>query len=80
MANEKRSDRPIDDLTRMGNIALAAIPETPGLRAIVFLSMGTRGGIAVGGYEDDARAIADLIQHLRAMLRVNGQDLKVVMR
>lgn len=84
--NEKRSTEPHDLLTHLANVGLKAIdaePATDDLRAIVLVTRGGDGGIAAGGYGDglmgcDAQMVADMLVHVRAVLRASGKDLQVV--
>ena len=81
MADEEpvRSGEAHDRLTRLCAAmtdALVAHPEATGTeQAVVFLQDGSRGGLVMHGYVDDAEAIADVIWHLKAIFRSNGKTL-----
>jgi len=69
---------PHDRLTQMGDAALTFIREAPDYqneRVIVMLNTDERGGIAIGGYEDDADALVDMFMHLKAIMEANGKSL-----
>jgi hypothetical protein len=84
VADEKpsRSYEPQDRLTRMANAVLSAAEAHPEWRAgdkvIAFLNDRERGGIAIGGYDDDLDALVDLFLHLRAMFAAHGKELSLV--
>lgn len=72
---------PHDRLTRLCaamTTTLDAHPEhQAGDKCVVFLDDGDRGGMVLHGYDDDTEAVADLLMHLRAIMRANGKDLQV---
>lgn len=81
MADEIRSDKPTDRLTRLCAAmteALDAHPEHGEEKCIVFLQDKEAGGLQLHGYDDDTDAIVDLFLHLRALFRSNGQQLKIL--
>ena len=49
-----------------------------GDKCMVFLDDGERGGIVMDGYDNDHEAIVNLILHLRAMFKANGQNLEII--
>ena len=72
---------PHDRLTRMGDSALEHLrkhPEYQDERLIVLLNTDERGGIAIGGYEDDSEAFADMFMHLKAIMEANGKSLSII--
>jgi hypothetical protein len=77
----RRTGEPHDRLTELCAVMTDALDAAlaPGEepKCIVFLDDGDRGGIQLYGYEDDADAIVDLLVHLRAIFRANGQELQV---
>lgn len=80
MADEIRSDKPTDRLTRLCaamNDALDAHPERGEEKSIVFLQDGKVGGLQLHGYEDDLDALVDLLLHIRAIFRSNGKEFAV---
>ena len=86
MAEEKRSQEAHDLMTRICDAMLAGAKAHPeyaeGMHCIAFISHDGLGGIGIEGYaghSDDAEAIADLLFHLRAILRANGKDMQIVM-
>jgi hypothetical protein len=62
---------------------LAALQADPGygddVRGITVLNDGITGGIVFHGYrgENDPAVVADLLIHLRALLRVRGSDVMI---
>jgi hypothetical protein len=93
MGEVKRAGEPHDRLTRLCAVmtdALDAHPASgPDVKCVVMLQDGERGGIQIHGYQPEegakdpdsdvsVQAITDLIFHLQAILRGNGQDLKIV--
>jgi hypothetical protein len=78
-----KSDAPQDRLTRICDTMLDAFnahaEKRATDRAIVFLVDDTKkGGIGIGGYDDDTDALVDLIIHLQQLFRARGQDLHFV--
>jgi hypothetical protein len=78
--NEIRTEgEPHDRLTRICDEmtkTLRAHPEvSDDVMCVVFLQDGERGGLVMDGYDDDSEAVADVLLHLRAIFRANGQDL-----
>lgn len=81
MADEIRSDKPHDRLTRLCGAmtdALEAHPERGKEKCIVFLQDEDLGGLQLHGYDDDTDAMVDLFLHLRALFASNGKTLKVL--
>jgi hypothetical protein len=79
MGNVTRTEgEPHDHLTRLCAAmtdALDAQPDSAGVKAVVMLDDGERGGIQLHGYDDDTDAMVDLFVHLRAIFNANGKDL-----
>lgn len=77
-----KSFTPKDRLTRICDSMLATFNAHPEKhetdRAIVFLVDERKGGIGIGGYDDEDDALVDLIVHLKAIFRARGQDLHFV--
>ena len=82
MSHERRSEQPIDRLTRMCDAMTDVFNDHPeyqeGDKCIVFLDDGKRGGLVINGYEDDSEAIADLLQHMQAMFRAMGKKMDIM--
>lgn len=84
MSGEKRTHEPHDRLTRLCAAMTDALEAHPhhhkGDKAIVMLSDGKRAGIELYGYDndDDTEAIADLFEHLRAIMKANGKNMDVM--
>jgi hypothetical protein len=59
--------------------ALDQHPERGEETCVVFLQGETdrRSGLQLHGYDDDTEAIVHLLMRLRAIFRVNGQDLLI---
>lgn len=79
----RTEDEPHDRLTRLCEAmtdALEAHPERGDEKCIVFLQSESdrRGGLQLHGYESDSEAMADLIMHLTAIFKANGQEFRVV--
>jgi hypothetical protein len=76
-----RSEEPHDRLTELCAVMTdaldAALEPGEAPKCIVFLNDDDRGGLQLHGYDDDADAIVDLLVHLRAIFRANGQELQV---
>jgi len=81
MANEQRSSKPHDRMTRLADAAVKALEADseyePGIKCCVFLDDGVNAGMVLHGYEDTGEAIADVLVHVRAMLRTQGQDMQI---
>ncbi len=79
MSDERRSAEPHDRFTRLCDAMIVTlVTQTEydaDVKCIVFLNDDERGGLVLHGYEDDAEAISDLLIHLRAIFRSNGQEL-----
>lgn len=79
MPDVRRSEgEPHDHLTRLCAAmtdALEAQPGSEGVKAVVMLDDGERGGIQLHGYDDDTDAMVDLFVHLRAIFNANGKEL-----
>jgi hypothetical protein len=75
----RRSEQPHDRLTELCAVMTTALEGDPlygeGVKCIVFLQDGKRGGLQMHGYDDDAEAIADLFMHLKAIFEANGKTL-----
>ena len=71
----------MDRLTRIGNRLIEDFLEDEELtdedKLIVMIDDADHGGIAMHGWEDDKEALVALFMHLRAIFRVNGQDLQI---
>ena len=81
MSDTVRTATPQDRLTRLCAAmtdALEAHPEHGSEKCAVFLRDDKRMGLVLHGYDDDHEAIFDLLVHLRAIFRANGQDLHIV--
>lgn len=81
----KRDTKPHSYGTEVANKMLGVFEhetkDLTGARCVVMLFVpGTpqEGGTALCGYERDSDAIADVLMHLRAIMRANGKDLEVV--
>ena len=74
-----KSDTPPDRLTRVCDTMLETFNQhgekREADRAIVFLVGEGKGGIGIAGYDDDKDALVDLMIHLRAIFRAQGQEL-----
>jgi len=82
MSDEKRTEgEPHDRLTRIANrvgIQVELDPEwRVGGKAIVLLNDGNRAGVGLFGYDSDTEAMADMLIHIRGILRAHGKDLQV---
>jgi len=82
MTDPTRSEVPTDRLTRICDAMTRTFDEHPehhaGDKCIVFLDDGTHGGIVINGYDDDTDALADLLQHLRAIFAANGTRMDLM--
>lgn len=61
----------------MMTAALESEPAADGVKAIVMLDDGARGGICLHGYDDDVDAMADLLAHIKALFEANGKTFMV---
>lgn len=84
MADEKRDTKPHTRLTRLCAAMAEGLenhPEASGHERFVIVladpSVG-RHGTMLGGYETDVDAALDLFEHMRAIFRVNGQELMLM--
>lgn len=84
MAEERRSEgEPFDRLTRMADAITEALEAHPEFdendRVIVMLvnSETKQAGLELSGYDEDADAMGDMFQHLRAIVRAGGGDLQI---
>jgi hypothetical protein len=79
MSDARRSEEPVDRLTRLADAAIKATEGHPEHheddKVIVFLDDGKRAGLVLGGYEDDTEAMVDLLMHIKAIFEANGKDL-----
>jgi hypothetical protein len=78
MAKPTRSEEPHDKLTRLCAQMTAVLdhsPQAKGVKCIVFLDDGERGGLQLHGYEDDMEAMVDLFIHMKAIFEANGKQL-----
>lgn len=79
----KRTTTPTERLTRLCDAmttALEAHPEYQSDQCMIFMSSEAdkRYGLVIHGYEDDKKAIVDLLMHLRAMFKANGMEMHLV--
>ena len=81
MSDVWRSHAPHDRLTRICDAMTTALEAHPeyrdGDRAIVLLDGDGMGGIVLHGYDDTTEAIADLLVHIRALMRSVGKEMDV---
>lgn len=80
--NPKRTaNQPHDRLTEVTGVMVAALeslPDSEDLKAIVFVNDGERGGTCMHNYDgDDIAAAADAIEHVAAILEVQGKELRI---
>lgn len=82
MTKPTKSAVPSDRLTHICNDMIATFNQHGGKRAtdraIVFLVDEVKGGIGIAGYDDDKEALVDLMVHLQAIFRAQGQELHFV--
>ena len=82
MAEEKRSDEPVDRLTRMCDAMTSTFDAHPehseNDKCIVFLDDGSHGGIQMHGYDDYAEGMTDLMRHVEAIFKANGLTMTFV--
>jgi hypothetical protein len=82
MSDEKRTEgEPHDRLTRIADRCAKLVEYDPefrkGSRCIIFLNDGDRAGVGLFGYDSDTEAVADMLIHIRGVLRANGKDLRI---
>ena len=80
MSDEKRTvGAPHDRKTRLCDAMIATLRAHPEVRAddlcVVFLTDEQGGGLILSGYDRDTDAVTDVLLHLRAILRAQGNDL-----
>lgn len=94
MADEKLMSEPHDRLTQIADDVFRALrnhPDAEGVKAVLMLDDGKRGGIVMHGYfnsekeptDEEMRdatthAMTDLFMHLRAMFKAVGKELSLV--
>jgi len=74
------TDVPTDRLTGLSNEMLKILqtPENEDVRAIIFLSNETGGGVGMYGYEDSISGIAELFVHMKMVFAANGKQLDFI--
>lgn len=54
----------------------------PDVRAVIFISVGERGGIVIHNYPEEPegqhQAIADVMSHVQALFEANGIDMQIL--
>jgi hypothetical protein len=82
VTTRRTAGEPHDRLTRLADAMITALEANPdyedGIKAMIFVDHGNRGGIGMHGWDDDADAVAHLFGHLAAIFEANGQKLMVV--
>lgn len=73
----RRTTEPHDRLTNLANDMLDAV-DLGGVKAIVLLTGDTMNGVGMSGWDDDTEAVAYMLIHLQAIMRVNGKELRVM--
>ena len=75
-------DEEASRLTRMADDLierLEAHPDASGNeRAVLFLTEGDHGGIALSGYPNDGAAMGELLAHVSAVFTANGRHVMFV--
>jgi hypothetical protein len=72
-------DEPFDRLTKLcAEMAQVLEREDHGIKGILFLNDGQRGGIELFNYSDQTEAMADLFVHMQAVFRSAGKDLEFI--
>lgn len=73
---------PTDRLTRicaaMTDVLVAHPEFSPGVQCAIFLHDDKVGGLVLSGYEDQRDAVADVLGHLRAILKTQGVSLELI--
>lgn len=82
MSHETRTDEPHDRLTRICDAMSDTFrnhPEhLPDDKGVIFLDDDKLGGLVIMDYGHDSEAVAAVLYHVRAILRANGKDLKII--
>lgn len=80
MSVHRTEGEPHDELTELGARMLDLAGDRRAIVMLTDLDTDDEHDMAVclRGYHDDAEAMADLLLHLRAILRSRGQDLAIV--
>lgn len=85
MSNARREEgEPFSDATKLANVGMEAVRQANNDACVIVMTFVDRGsdtvegGIALGGYEDDTDAIADMFLHLRAIMESNGKTLEII--
>lgn len=75
-----RAEEPFDRLTHLSVRMTEPLEEQENhdVKAIVFLRDDHHGGIQLHGYEDEIKAMADLLIHLQAIFKAAGKRLEFV--
>jgi hypothetical protein len=78
----RRSEQPQDRLTRICDVMTDALHDHPefreGDKCMVFMDDGESAGLVMDGYDDDSQALADLFQHMQAIMKANGKKLDII--
>jgi hypothetical protein len=80
----RREEQPFDRLSRLSAAMIEAMEAhldyQDGDRCAIFMSSphDSHGMTAVTGFEDDASALASIMQHVEALAKVNGMTLTFV--
>lgn len=83
MSDEKRTvGEPHDRATRLCDAMIDTLRAHPEVRTddqcVIFISNDEGNGLVLDGYDKDTEAVADILLHLRAVLRAQGNDLVIV--
>ena len=70
---------PFDELTEIADRVTQELDGVEGVQYILMLhDQEGRGGVKIGGYEDQVAAAAAIFVHMKAMLNSTGRDLQFI--